>query len=197
MKLQLSVLLPVTLVLGASIINTGAYAQSSNKVWKINDILEERSSASDKARPRYCQGGVFKPCVCPSDATKKVQYRPAVRECGNKAAIILSGRYYYAFSAVVRDHLNRDRFPLQGINGCTPHERDTLGLNKCSAFKSQKTIKRTHKKGNAKILCLGASGYSSIFQKVKRITVKLADDPKSGNDPLARLCIAAPDKALN
>lgn len=164
----------------------------------IAKILSERKlNVSDKKKPRYCQGGFFKPCVCPRDVTKLIQYRPSVKECGGKAAIVLSGRYLSAFSAVVRDQENRDRWPLQGINGCSAYERDTLGLNKCSAFKVQKIISVENENGNAEVHCLGASGYSGLFRRVSRITVKLADSPNSTNDPIARVCIAGPTLPLN
>jgi hypothetical protein len=97
----------------------------------------------------------------------------------------------------VRDRENRDRWPLQGANGCAAYERDVLGLNKCSVFKVQKIIQIEDNKGDAELHCLGASGYSSLFRKVSRITIKLQDDPTSNQDPLVRLCLAGPDKPLN
>ena len=56
---------------------------------------------------------------------------------------------------------------------------------------------RGAKEGEAKVHCLGASGYSSLFSRVTRMTAKLADVPNSTNDPLVRWCVIAPDKALN
>ena len=144
-----------------------------------------------------CQGGLFKPCVCAQDVSNSVQYRPAVTECGGKAAIVMSGRYLDIFSVVVRDNMNKDRWPTEGINGCSEFERDTLGLNKCSAFKVQKTIAVSNRNGDAEVHCLGASGYSPLFRNVVRMTAKLEDRPNSSDDPLERLCLIGPDKPLN
>lgn len=175
-----------------------ALAEQARRTWNAAQILEERDLTNgDKRNPSYCQGGVFKPCVCPRDVTKAVQYRPAVRECNGRAAVILSRRYLSAFSAVVRDRENKDRWPPQGINGCSSYERDVLGLNRCSAFKVQKIVKVENAEGDAEIHCLGASGYSSLFRRVSRITIKLADVPDSSEDPLARLCLRGPTKPLN
>jgi hypothetical protein len=148
-------------------------------------------------RTRYCNGQIFKPCVCAKDVSNLVQYRPSVKECRNRAAIILSGKYLHVFSVVVRDWLNRDRWPVEGVNNCTPYERDTLGLNKCSVFKVQKIINVSDSEGDAEVHCLGASGYSPLFSKVTRITAKLSDVPDSNQDPLIRWCLAGPTKPLN
>ena len=110
-----------------------AEAQDSDRVWTISEIIAERQDP-ERSRTRYCNGQIFKPCVCAKDVSKFVQYRPSVKECRNRAAIILSGKYLNVFSVVVRDWLNRDRWPAEGVNNCTPYERDTLGLNKCSVF---------------------------------------------------------------
>lgn len=166
--------------------------------WNIQKVLAERKlGVADKRAPRFCQGGRFAPCVCPRDVSRKVQYRPSMRECGGNAAIIFSGRYLTAYSAVVRDTENRDRWPLSGINGCTPFERDTLGLNKCSAFKVQKVIGVEDDVADAEVHCLGASGYSPLFKRVSRITIKLRDIPDSNEDPLERLCLRGPTRPLN
>lgn len=177
---------------------SAAFAQDDPKrVWTVAEVLAERQVPGTSSSPRYCQGAVFKPCVCARDVSKLAQYRPAVQECNGKAAIVLSGKYLGVFSVVVRDRENKDRWPTAGANGCTPFERDTLGLNKCSVFKVQKIIQASDAKGEAKVHCLGASGYSSLFKRVTRMTAKLADVPYSTNDPLVRWCIIAPDKALN
>lgn len=171
-------------------------AQEAQRTWTISEIISERQ-APENNRTRYCNGAVFKPCVCPKDVTNYVQYRPSVKECGKRAAIILSGKYLSVFSVVVRDWLNRDRWPAQGVNNCTPYERDTLGLNKCSVFKVQKIIQVSNEAGDAEVHCLGASGYSALFSKVTRITAKLSDIPNSNADPLIRWCLAGPTKPLN
>lgn len=177
--------------------NSASAQSSSRKSWTIKEILAEREPVNDNSRQRMCQGGLFKPCVCAKDVSNSVQYRPAVKECGGKAAIVLSGKYLDVFSVVVRDNQNKDRWPVEGINGCSEFERDTLGLNKCSAFKVQKTIGVSSRQGDAAVHCLGASGYSPLFKNVVRITAKLEDVPNSNTDPLERLCLVGADKPLN
>lgn len=171
---------------------------SLKRVWSAEEIIAERQHlVKPRKKLKYCSGSRFKPCVCPSNVTKAVQYRPAVRECGGKAAIILSGDYLTAFSAVVRDTENRDRWPAQGANGCSSFERDVLGLNKCSVFKVQKILDIENEDGDAEIHCLGASGYSPLFRDVSRITIKLRDVVGSNQDPLVRLCLAGNEQPLN
>ncbi len=173
-------------------------SRATRKVYTAAEILSARQlDVKDAKNPRFCRGGAFKPCVCPRDVTKFVQYRPAVKECLGRAAIILSGKYLSAYSAVVRDYENKDRWPVSGINGCSAFERDTLGLNKCSAFKVQDVVLVEDETADAEIHCLGASGYSTLFTRVSRITIKLADIPGSTNDPLARLCLSGPTEPLN
>jgi hypothetical protein len=167
------------------------------RVWTLEEVLAERKRESSSKKVKYCQGGRFKPCVCPRFVSKAVQYRPALLECNGNAAVILSRKYLGIFSVVVRDSENRDRWPERGYGNCTPHERDVLGLNKCSAFKVQDRFEREDTSGDADVHCLGASGYSSLFENVRRITAKLADKPGSTNDPLARWCLISPDKPLN
>ncbi len=170
---------------------------AENRVWTADEILAERKEPRIKKHQRFCSGGVFKPCVCPRDVPTITQYRPAVKECGGRAAIVLSGKYTTIYSVVVRDVLNRDRWPISNFGGCSVYERDELGLNKCSAFKVQKIISLRSNGTDAEIHCLGASGYSSLFRGVRRITAKFSDDPNSSNDPLARWCLAGPDQPLN
>lgn len=171
-------------------------AQETERVWTVQEILEERQDPA-RQRTRYCNGSLFKPCVCAKDVSNFVQYRPSVKECGKRAAIILSGKYLSVFSVVVRDWLNRDRWPVEGVNNCTAYERDTLGLNKCSVFKVQKIIQATSDGNPAEVHCLGASGYSALFSRVTRITAKLSDMPNSNQDPLIRWCLVGPTKPLN
>lgn len=189
----------IAAVLAAFIFAGLASSQAQAKrVWTAEEILAERKlNKKEKKKPKYCQGGAFKPCVCPRDVTAKVQYRPSVKECGGAAAIILSGKYLSAFSAVVRDYENKDRWPVNGTSGCTPYETHVLGLNKCSVFKVQKTVGVEDPTADAEIHCLGASGYSTLFRRVTRITIKIADIPGTTDDPLARLCLAGANKPLN
>lgn len=188
----------VALILVGNAHSGFAQSRASRRVWKVSEILAERKESSIKSKPRYCQGyGGFKKCVCAKDVPSIVQYRPAVKECSRKAAIILSGKYKDVFSVVVRDKENKDRWPPTGINGCSSFERDVIALNKCSAFKVQKIIPIENKDGDAEVHCLGASGYSKLFKRVVRMTAKLADIPNSTQDPLARWCLAGPAKPLN
>ena len=198
---QLSSFIAVTLV-GISLVagvSAPSHAQTSptRRTWTVGEILTERKLLPIAKKPTYCQRGRFKPCVCPKDVPSIVQYRPAVAECRGRAAIILSGKYKDIFSVVVRNKDNQDRWPPQGINGCTAYERDVLALNRCSAFKAQKVIQVDNKDGNASVHCLGASGYSKTFKRVVRMTAKIFDVPNSTNDPLARWCLASPTQPLN
>lgn len=188
-----SVLTAVTLAL----ITTSSVSADARKTWTAAEILSERKTPVTVQSPKFCQGGAFKPCICPADVTKLVQYRPAVKECQGRAAIVLSGKYTSVYSAVVRDRENKDRWPPEGANGCTKHERDDLGLNKCSVFKVQKVIEVEDDNGPAKVECLGASGYTPLFKNVRRITIKLRDVPGSNTDPLLRLCLVGPKDPLN
>ena len=184
-----------------------AFAESSRvqsqdpltrRIWTVSEALAERQVEKSSDDVHYCQGGRFKPCVCPTDVSALAQYRPAVKECGGKAAVILSGKYLGVFSVVVRDRDNRDRWPTGGFGRCTFFERDVLGLNKCSAFKVQKRLGiEDPVSGDAEVHCLGASGYSPLFSRVTRITAKLSDSPDSNTDPLVRWCLVGPKAPLN
>lgn len=165
--------------------------------WTIAQALEERKLLAITKKPKYCQKGRFAPCVCPKDVPSIVQYRPSVKECGGKAAIILSGKYKDIFSVVVRDRDNKDRWPPEGISGCTAYERDVLALNKCSAFKAHKVLQVDDPRGDASVHCLGANGYSRFFKRVVRMTAKITDIPNSTADPLARWCLLRPGEPLN
>lgn len=177
---------------------TVGHAQAdSERVWTIAEVLSERKEPVDIASPRMCNGERYKPCVCAPDVSALVQYRPSVKQCGGNAAVVLSGRYIHAFSVVVRDRVNRDRFPSwPGFNGCSQSQFEA-GLSKCSAFKVQKVLAVSSKNGNAEVHCLGASGYSKLFRAVTRMTIKLKDVPGSSSDPLERLCLSSPKKPLN
>ena len=82
-------------------------------------LLASECQAQSKKKINYCQGGRFKPCVCWQDVSKDVSYRPSVEACGGNAAIITRGRYLNAFSVVVRDRDNKDRWPVSGFGGCS------------------------------------------------------------------------------
>jgi hypothetical protein len=180
-----------------------AQSTTENRVWTISEILAERQKPETIKNPRMCMGGRFKPCVCAADVTKLLQYRPSIAQCGKKAGIVMSGKKYLtAFSVVVRDRDNRDRWPIEfpatgtGYGGCTLAQAKA-GLGKCSAFKVQKIIKVSNENGNAEVHCLGQSGYHPLMKGISRMTVKLKDVPGSNEDPLERLCLKGPTVPLN
>jgi hypothetical protein len=153
------------------------------------------------ARCKEFQSSVFKPCVCNDDAPREIKYRPAMPECGGDAASVLFGSYASAYSVVLRDNQNRDRWPASGYNGCTAKEVAD-GLAKCSAFKCQR-VRRVNRSsagvGPQTICCYGEAGRSPIMRGATRMTIKLRNDPNSGNDPLVRVCLQdfSPLKSLN
>ena len=171
---------------------------SSKRLWSMSEVFEETQRKPAK-RVRYCNGGRVKPCVCWSDVARDMRYRPALEECGGKAAVILSGKYLSIFSAVVRDGDNSDRWPASGFNGCSASVSSSENPPAyCSAFKAQEKISVETTSGkSAQVHCLGASGYSSLFKKVSRVTIKLADKPGSSDDPLVRWCLRSPSQPLN
>jgi hypothetical protein len=141
-----------------------------------------------------CNEGTFKPTICWQDIPSTVKYRPTLEACGGDAAILLSGAFANAYSVVLRDRANRDRFPpcVKGgsnYGGCSYFQCNTQGLNRCSAFKCQKVIKRGAGKKREQICCLGDSGNSSVLSKATRMTIKLRDVPGSNLDPLVRLAL--------
>lgn len=179
-----------------------AQIATTKRVWTVSEILAERQEAVKVDNPRMCMGGRFKPCVCAADVSELVQYRPSIAQCGKKAGIVLSGKYLSAFSVVVRDRENRDRWPLQfpvtgqGYGGCNLAQAKT-GLARCSAYKVQKIIQVSDENGNAEVHCLGQSGYAPLMKGISRITIKLDDVPGSNADPLERLCLKNATTPLN
>jgi hypothetical protein len=172
--------------------------QTRNRVWSVSEALKEKPRPFPK-KVKYCDGGRFKPCVCWKNVSRFMKYRPALRECNGNAAIILSGKYLASFSAVVRDTNNRDRWPTSGFNGCSYELASSESPPAyCSAFKTQETLVASSPQGNDhRVLCLGASGYSKLFSKVSRVTLKLADVPNSTEDPIVRWCLRGPALPLN
>ena len=133
-----------------------------------------------------CNESVFKPCICPSIVPEDIKFRPRLAACGGKAAVILSGEWASSYSVVLRDRLNRDRYPSSGYNGCSAAEAGgEFPPNKCSAFKVQRKIR----KDNKVIHCFGNKGTDKILVKASRLTIKLKDVPGSSLDPLARVCL--------
>ena len=171
---------------------------TTGKVWTVDEILAEPEVGGAGGAP-LCGGELgFKRCTCAPDVPSTVRYRPAVEECGGNAAAILSGGLLDAFSIVVRDTQNRDRWPAagSGFGGCSADLADSDSPpNRCSAFKVQSRFKIGG--GVAEMHCFGASGYSDIFADAARMTVKLSDDPFSNNDDIERYCLAGPTVPLN
>lgn len=203
MTLVRTLLAACVATLAIGVVSATAQTTTTKKVWTIDEILAERETPVDIKNPRMCAGGRFKPCVCAPDVTKLVQYRPSIAQCGKKAGIIMSGaRYLKAFSVVVRDRENRDRWPLSfpttggGFGGCSLAQAKA-GLARCSAYKVQKIIKVDNENGDAEVHCLGESGYHPLMKGISRITVKLQDVPGSNADPLERLCLYGATRTLN
>jgi hypothetical protein len=141
-----------------------------------------------------CNEGTFMPTVCWGEVPDTVKYRPSYEACGGDAAILLSGPFANAYSVVLRDVMNRDRFPPcsrsgSNYNGCSFQQCNTLGLNRCSAFKCQRVFKTGSGRRREQVCCLGDSGNSSVLSKATRMTIKLRDVPGSNSDPLVRLAL--------
>ena len=172
---------------------------SEGRVWTVAEILAEPVIGGAGGAP-LCGGEFgFRRCTCAPDVPSTVRYRPSVEECpGQSAAAILSGDLLDAFSIVVRDTQNRDRWPAagSGFGGCSAELADSDSPPaRCSAFKVQ--AKFDIGGGTARVYCFGASGYSDIFADAARLTIKLSNDPFSNDDDIVRHCLAGPDLPLN
>lgn len=190
--------LTLGLLVVTNVVNSIAVAETTT----IAKILTELDTTTpDPKKPKYCSGGVFKPCVCWQDVTKRVMYRPSVRECRGNAAIILSGSYNGAFSAVLRNRENADRIPVPSkatVNGCSKALASSVAPpNKCSLFKAQKVIRVNNDGGDITVHCMGSRGNSKYGSLARRITIKLADSPNDSSDPIVRVCLQSPLKNLN
>ena len=147
-------------------------------------IVVAVTTSTSAVAQTFCNESVFKPCICASTSDPRIKFRSSLKACNGRAAVILEGKYKGAFSVVLRDRLNRDRVIPDGFkHNCTSYEINTLGLNKCSAYKAQKTIR----KGSSTTFCFGLPG--SKMKKATRITIKLIDDPNGTNDVLIRQCL--------
>lgn len=161
-------------------------ANSTAKLLALVILCTINTARAIDVPPARCNESVFKPCVCPAIVPEEVKFRSRLAACGGKAAVILEGEWAGAYSVVLRDRLNRDRYPSSGYNGCSAEEAGgEAPPNKCSAFKVQKKIKSAKKV----IHCFGNRGTDKILAKASRITVKLKDVPGSSTDPLARICL--------
>ena len=202
MKTLISLLL-LALSITSTIVAEGRVPRqpaSAKRVWTVAQILDEKRRDKPKKPISYCNGGRFKPCVCHYDVAREMQYRPSVEECGGNAAIALTGKYANIFSAVVRDRDNRDRFPEagSGYGGCSFELANSENPpNYCSAFKAQSVLRIGSGADRGRLYCLGASGYSTTFKNVARVTAKLADKPGSSEDPIVRWCLIKPTLPLN
>ena len=149
-------------------------------------VLASSPALAIELPPARCNESVFTPCICPARVPEEVKFRPRLKECGGNAGVILEGEWADAFSVVLRDRLNRDRYPSQGYNGCTLAEASgEAPPNRCSAFKVQKV----YRGGDKAIHCFGNRGTDKILAKASRLSVKLKDVPTSSQDPLARICL--------
>lgn len=146
-----------------------------------------------EAKCKEFRNSIFRPCICANDVPTTIQYRPALASCGGNAAAILGGSFATAFSVVLRDNQNRDRWPASNYNNCSAAET-ALGLNKCSAFKCQSILKGP---AGEQICCFGEPGFSKILRRASRMTIKFRDVPNAGNDPLARICLRKFSSRLN
>ena len=172
--------------------------QPTGRQWTIAEVLAEprKGGAGGSAQ---CGGELgFRRCVCAENVRSSLRYRPALAECNGNAAAILDGEYLEAFSIVVRDSQNRDRFPEagSGFGGCSfDLANSDSPPNSCSAFKVQDKFLTPD--GSARVHCFGASGYSDIFADVVRVTIKNSDDPFSSDDDIDRLCLVSGSDPLN
>lgn len=149
-----------------------SFALSSEEIDEIFDSLPQAE----------CNEFLFRPCICADQVPETISYRKRFPACGNRAAAILRGQFRGIFSIVLRDKMNNDRVAPEGFNNCTDEEINA-GLAKCSAFKVQKIIKYR----NRTAYCFGLPG--GRLSRATRMTLKLADDPTSNDDPMVRVCL--------
>ena len=132
--------------------------------------------------------------TCSNKFPSDVSFLPEVEACGGKAAIVVMGKFYTTFSAVVRDCNNDDRDPCnKGPKSC--------GSNESSPYKAQSIIRAQVKQGekirNARLFCMKESGNSEIYKGiVRRITIKLKD-PVTKPADVAKICLKSRSVATN
>jgi len=147
--------------------------------------------------PENCRcGRTFRKAVCPSDVPREVSYRPRFKACGNKAAILMRGAFADSFSVVVRDSLNRDRFPLpgSGYGGCSKALADSVAPpRRCSAFKASKEFYQNINGVRNRVVCFPEAGNSRIFSDVRRLTIKVRNSAST----IRRFCMNGPRVNLN
>lgn len=122
-------------------------------------------------------------CVPP---VPDVGYRSSLYECNGNAAIILRGSQRGAYSVVVR---------RQGQFNDRDPANPSCGSNRCSPYKTQKKIEFAEYQVN----CLGASGHSSSYAEVSRISIKYAPGVEDPTDPrqFQQYCIANTHEDFN
>lgn len=136
----------------------------------------------------------FGPCqrVMPQD----VGYLPSVNACGGRAAIVLSGRYYNAFSVVLRACDNGDRDPCY-------KNLDSCGTNASSPFKVQTTLNAKVRRSpsgqtfQAKIHCLKETGSSKVYRLVRRLTIKRVNPVVNPSSDVLKICLSSRTLASN
>jgi hypothetical protein len=138
----------------------------------------------------------FKNCICSTDTPRGIIYRPKLRECGGDAGAILSGKLRNAYSIVLRDSENRDRWPTagSGYGDCSFELANSEAPpNRCSAFKVQSKIRTSSssvlKNRLQTIHCFGEAASHPHMKNATRLTLKLRDVPGSTADPLLRVCL--------
>ncbi len=160
----------------------------------ISSIAISQSSSNP---PERCGCGfTTRKAVCPKDVPTDVSYRPVYAGCGNKAAILLRGRFLRSFSVVVRDSLNRDRFPLpgSGYGGCSLELASSVAPpRRCSAFKASSEYFAVIDGVNTRVVCFPESGRSRIFSDVRRMTIKVTNSATN----IRRFCLNGSTRNLN
>jgi len=133
----------------------------------------------------------FGPCL--SWMPDGVSYLPNIAACGNKAGVVLTGKYYNAFSVVLRDCQNGDRDPCHRQVG-------SCGTNASSPFKVQKIVyaivTKKNKRVGAKIHCFKERGNAAVYTIVRRLTIKLRDPARTPAD-VAKICLRNRNAAFN
>lgn len=167
-------------------------------------LLRAEAIDVDSLPKAKCNESRFKPVICAKDVPEDIKYRPSFGKCGGNAAALLDGDWASSYSIVLRDKENRDRVPPctstgTNFNGCSYYQCNDLALKSCSAFKCQKVIKTKVRGKSRTICCFGGTGTSKVLSGATRMTIKLADDPGSHNDPLVRVALNkySPKRKLN
>jgi hypothetical protein len=147
--------------------------------------------------PENCRcGRTARKAVCPVDVPEDAAYRPTFLGCGGNAAVILKGAFLNSFSVVMRDSLNRDRFPVagSGYGGCSKALADSAAPpRRCSAFKASREYFTTINDEPARVVCFPERGNSSLFSDVRRMTIKVTNSAAT----LRRFCLNRSNLPLN